>query len=61
MNRTEELTLMVETFNEDYTKFIEKGNKTAGTRARKTLQEIRNWAKDVRMEISETKKEQVTA
>tara|TARA_R110002126_G_scaffold280940_1_gene428556 strand:- start:205 stop:387 length:183 start_codon:yes stop_codon:yes gene_type:complete len=57
MNRLEELKQMVVTFEDDYSKFQEKGNKTAGTRARKSLQEIRNFAKDVRMEISEAKKE----
>jgi hypothetical protein len=57
MNRLEELKQMVATFEDDYSKFQEKGNKTAGTRARKSLQEIRNFAKDVRMEISEAKKE----
>lgn len=55
-NRLEELKQMVETFEDNYTKF-QKGNKTAGTRARKSLQDIRNFAKDVRMEISNTKKE----
>jgi hypothetical protein len=57
MNRLEELKQMVATFEENYEKFEEKGNKTAGTRARKSLQEIRNFAKDVRMEISAAKKE----
>jgi len=57
MNRLEELKQMVATFEDDYSKFQEKGNKTAGTRARKSLQEIRNFAKDVRMEISDAKKE----
>lgn len=61
MNRVEELKRMVETFEADYSKFIEKGNKTAGTRARKTLQELRNWSKDVRMEISDSKKDMATA
>ena len=56
MNRLEQLKQMVATFEDDYSKFEEKGNKTAGTRARKSLQEIRNFAKDVRMEISEAKK-----
>jgi hypothetical protein len=56
MNRLEELRQLVVAFEEDYTKFQEKGNKTAGTRARKSLQDIRNFAKDVRMEISESKK-----
>jgi len=60
MNRLEELKQMVANFEDDYIKFEEKGNKTAGTRARKYLQEIRNLAKDVRMEISEAKKAATT-
>ena len=59
MTRLEELKEMVATFELEYTKFTEKGNKAAGTRARKSLQEIRNFAKDVRMEISEAKKTEV--
>tara|TARA_Y100000389_G_C17463096_1_gene523292 strand:- start:3011 stop:3193 length:183 start_codon:yes stop_codon:yes gene_type:complete len=59
MNRLEELKQLVSTFEEDYTKFVEKGNKTAATRARKTLQDIRNLSKDVRVEINEAKKTQV--
>lgn len=59
MERLEELKKMVEVFELDYSKFIDKGNKTAGTRARKSLQEIRNFCKDVRLEISEIKKSQV--
>lgn len=59
MTRLEELKEMVATFEGEYTKFTEKGNKAAGTRARKALQEIRNFAKDVRMEISEAKKSEV--
>jgi archaellum component FlaC len=43
-------------FENDFTKFSEKGNKAAGTRARKSLQEIRNLAKDIRTEISNVKK-----
>ena len=61
MNRTEEFMNLVECFSIEYDKFIEKGNKTAGTRARKYLQEIRNLSKDVRDEISKTKKEMVVA
>lgn len=58
MERLEELKKMVSDFELHYNKFVEKGNKAAGTRARKSLQEIRNWSKDVRMEISESKKSQ---
>ncbi len=59
MEKVVEFENLVQTFKEDYEKFMEKGNKTAGTRARKILQEIRNLAKDTRDEISNTKKEMV--
>jgi len=59
-NRVTEFESLLQLFKDDYEKFTEKGNKTAGTRARKTLQEIRNLAKDTRDEISNTKKEMVT-
>ncbi len=61
MNRIEELQNLVNSFEDDYSKFVEKGNKTAGTRARKYLQEIRNLSKDIRQEISEAKREMVAA
>jgi hypothetical protein len=53
----ETMKALVSEFETDYTKFTEKGNKAAGTRARKSLQEIRNLAKDIRSEISGAKKE----
>ena len=59
MEKLTEFENLLQSFKEDYEKFMEKGNKTAGTRARKTLQEIRNLAKDTRDEISSTKKEMV--
>ena len=40
---------------ENDTKFTEKGNKAAGTRARKALMEITKLAKTRRAEISEAK------
>ena len=60
-NRVTEFETLLTSFREDYLKFIEKGNNTAGTRARKSLQDIRNLAKDTRDEISNTKKEMVGA
>lgn len=51
---------LLESFKEDYEKFMEKNNKTAATRARKSLQEIRNLAKDTRDEINKVKKERET-
>jgi hypothetical protein len=43
------------TFIEEDTKFTEKGNKAAGTRARKALLELTKLAKTRRAEISEAK------
>jgi hypothetical protein len=60
MEKVIELENLLKLFREDYEKFAEKGNKTAGTRARKTLQDIRNLAKETRDEISNTKKQMVS-
>ena len=57
MEKLTEFENLLESFKEDYTKFMEKGNKTAATRARKALQEIRNLAKETRDENSNTKRE----
>jgi len=56
-NSLDTLKALVSEFEADYIKFSEKGNKAAGTRARKALQEIRNLSKDIRTEISDAKKE----
>lgn len=60
-NRVTEFETLLESFKENYLKFMEKGNDTAGTRARKSLQDIRNLAKEVRDEISSVKKEKKAA
>jgi hypothetical protein len=41
---------------EDMMKFLEKGNKTAGTRLRKNLQQVRELAQDIRKEVLEKRK-----
>jgi len=49
---------MVELLNEvqeDVAKFYEKGNKAAGTRVRKAMQELKSLAQDLRVDISKTK------
>ena len=53
------MEMLVEGFKSEYGKFTEKGNKAAATRARKHLQDIRNLAKELRDDISNTKKEMV--
>lgn len=59
-NRVTQFESLLENFREDYLKFVEKGNKTAATRARKSLQEMRNLAKEVRDEINQSKREMTT-
>lgn len=51
----EELTKNYNTYVEDNLKFVEKGNKAAGTRARKSLMEITKLCKERRKEIQEAK------
>lgn len=40
------------TIQEDVVKFNEKGNKAAGTRVRKAMQNIKGLAQDVRVAVS---------
>jgi len=53
--RYDQLTDLVEGTEEDLMKFYEKGNKAAGTRARKSLMELKKLAHEVRQEIQEIK------
>lgn len=45
---------LVESLVDEYEKF-DGGNKSAGTRARKILQELKGTAQDLRIEIQERK------
>ena len=54
---TEQIAEAFTTFIEEDTKFTEKGNKAAGTRARKALLELGKLTKVRRGEISEAKAE----
>lgn len=51
----EELLKEIEILKIEYEKFA-RGNKSAGTRARKSLQTIKKLAQDLRIEIQNTKK-----
>ena len=48
---------LFEEFTSDMEKFNEKGNKAAGTRARKSLMEISKLCKTLRSEIQDSKNE----
>jgi hypothetical protein len=56
MEKFEELKTLVTSLTEDATKFTEKGNKSAGTRLRQGMQEIKKLAQDIRVEVSAAKK-----
>lgn len=53
--RYTQLTDVLEGAEEDLMKFYEKGNKAAGTRARKSLMELKKLAHEVRQEIQDIK------
>ncbi|MFP4228110.1 MAG: histone H1 [Salinivenus sp.] len=53
--RYSQLTDIIDGAEEDLMKFYEKGNKAAGTRARKSLMELKKLAHEVRQEIQEIK------
>ena len=57
MSRFEELKDFVEDLEDDFRKFYEKGNKAAGTRVRKAMQELKTKAQDIRVEIQDKKRQ----
>lgn len=50
-----ELEQKFEEYRREYSEFVNKGNKSAGTRARKALSDVGRLVKDVRNEIQENK------
>ncbi len=57
MSRVDELKGLVEDVSAEMEKFYDKGNKAAGTRARKGLQDLKKLAQDIRLEIQSKKNE----
>ena len=55
MARYDELKEHVESLERDFNQLYEKGNKAAGTRGRKGMQEIKKLAQDIRVEIQDKK------
>jgi hypothetical protein len=55
MSNHENLVSLFETYVKENEKFTVKGNKAAGTRARKALAEFAKLAKDRRKEIQDVK------
>lgn len=61
MEKYGELARCVENIERDASKFFVNGNKAAGTRARKHLQELKQLAQDLRVLIQDTKNEKTRA
>ena len=40
---------------DDFSKFYEKGNKAAGTRIRKGMQDLKKMAQDIRLDVQDKK------
>jgi cytochrome c556 len=55
MSRIQELKDLVVSFEKDFVKFYEKGNKSAGTRVRKSMNDLKRKAQEVRKEVQEIK------
>lgn len=56
MESINQIQLVLEGIQEDVAKFTEKGNKAAGTRIRKAMQEVKRLAQDARVAVSEANK-----
>ncbi len=57
MKRYEELKNLILSLEGDFVKFYDKNNSAAGTRVRKGMQDIKNLAQEIRVEVQELKNE----
>lgn len=55
MSRFTEITELVASFEKDFIKFYDKGNKSAGTRVRKAMNELKRKAQEIRKEVQNLK------
>ena len=55
MKRFNQLKELVDALEGDFEKFYDKGNNAAGTRVRKGMQEMKNMAQEIRIEVQNKK------
>ncbi len=55
MKKFAEVKALVAALEADVDKFYNKANNAAGTRVRKGMQELKNLAQSIRLEVQETK------
>jgi hypothetical protein len=60
METFEKMQALLEQLKPDAQKFFEKGNGSAGTRIRQSMQELKKLAQDLRAEVQEAKKTKTT-
>jgi hypothetical protein len=58
MELFEKIELLVADTRGDAVKFFQKGNKSAGTRIRKNMQELKKLAQELRILVQNTKNEE---
>ena len=58
MDRFAEIRDAVAGMEDDFKKFFDGGNKAAGTRIRKGMQELKNLAQEIRIEVQAMKNAQ---
>ncbi len=56
VNRYQELQQMVKSFETNFINFYKKGQKSAGVKLRKNMQAIRAYAKNLRFEVQDIRK-----
>lgn len=58
MSKTfEQIQELIKAAQDDVDKFFVKGNKAAGTRIRKSMQDLKGLAQEMRLEVQNSKKE----
>ena len=55
MTRFEEIENLITSLKDDFSKFYEKDNQAAGTRVRKGMQDLKDLAQVIRLEVQDIK------
>ncbi len=55
MSKFNDLKAYVDGLEKDFMAFYDKGNKAAGTRVRKAMQDLKTMAQDIRSEVQDKK------
>lgn len=55
MSRFSDVKNLVMSLEADFEKFYDKGNQAAGTRVRKGMQELKNLAQEIRIDVQNKK------